>query len=162
MFKPYTPHLSRCAVARSQGYDYVRGKLKIPGGSMPKEKDKLKTLLQRDREVHVSVIGRKSGKVTTRPVWFVLDQDKLYLLPVQGSETQWYENLMRNPWMQISARSAAKEFQATLVSDPKAVSSVAEKFRQKYGAADVKKYYSKFDVAVVVDLANDKNSAAKK
>jgi len=64
--------------------------------------------------------------------------------------------------MQISARSAAEESQATLVSDPKAVSSVAEKFRQKYGAADVKKYYSKFDVAVVVDLANDKNSAAKK
>jgi hypothetical protein len=29
------------------------------------------------------------------------------------------------------------------------VSSVIEKFRAKYGAADVKKYYSKFDVALV-------------
>jgi hypothetical protein len=27
-----------------------------------------------------------------------------------------------------------------------------EKFREKYGARDVKKYYSKFDVAVVVDV----------
>jgi hypothetical protein len=27
-----------------------------------------------------------------------------------------------------------------------------EKFREKYGAADVKKYYSKFEVAVVVQL----------
>ena len=33
------------------------------------------------------------------------------------------------------------------------VSSVIEKFRDKYSARDVKKYYSKFDVAVVVDLA---------
>jgi hypothetical protein len=32
------------------------------------------------------------------------------------------------------------------------VSSVVENFRDKYAARDVKKYYSKFDVAVVVDL----------
>jgi hypothetical protein len=32
------------------------------------------------------------------------------------------------------------------------VKSVVEKFRQKYGARDVKKYYSKFDVAVQVEL----------
>lgn len=30
--------------------------------------------------------------------------------------------------------------------------SLIEKFREKYGAKDVKKYYSKFDVAVVVQL----------
>jgi hypothetical protein len=32
------------------------------------------------------------------------------------------------------------------------VKSVVEKFREKYGAGDVKKYYSKFDVAVRVEL----------
>ena len=32
------------------------------------------------------------------------------------------------------------------------VKFVIEKFREKYGAGDVKKYYSKFDVAVVVEL----------
>jgi len=30
---------------------------------------------------------------------------------------------------------------------------VVEKFRAKYGADDVKKYYSKFDVAVEVPLS---------
>jgi hypothetical protein len=29
---------------------------------------------------------------------------------------------------------------------------VVEKFRQKYGAADVKKYYSKLDVAALVQM----------
>jgi hypothetical protein len=29
---------------------------------------------------------------------------------------------------------------------------VIGKFREKYGAKDVKKYYSKFDVAVVIEL----------
>jgi hypothetical protein len=44
------------------------------------------------------------------------------------------------------------EFQAAPITDDKAVKSVVERFREKYGAKDVKKYYSKFDVAVVVEL----------
>jgi hypothetical protein len=38
------------------------------------------------------------------------------------------------------------------VTGAEAVSSVVEKFREKYGANDVKKYYSRFDVAVLVEL----------
>ena len=44
------------------------------------------------------------------------------------------------------------EFRATPVTGAKAVSSVVEKFREKYGAKDVKKYSSKFDVAVVTEM----------
>jgi|SRR5208282_640850 hypothetical protein len=119
---------------------------------MPTKNEKLKTLLARDREITISVIGRKSGKSISRPVWFVLEGDKLYLLPVEGSDTQWYQNLLHKPWIQVATRTASAEFQAALVTDPKIVSSVVEKFRQKYGAGDVKKYYSKLDVAVVVDF----------
>jgi hypothetical protein len=38
------------------------------------------------------------------------------------------------------------------ITESAAVKSVIEKFREKYGAKDVKKYYSKFDVAVSVEL----------
>jgi hypothetical protein len=38
------------------------------------------------------------------------------------------------------------------VIDAKSVKSVIERFREKYGAKDVKKYYSGFDAAVVVKL----------
>ena len=34
-------------------------------------------------------------------------------------------------------------------TDAKAVKSVVERFREKYGTEDVRKYYSKFDVAGV-------------
>jgi hypothetical protein len=121
---------------------------------MPTAKEKLKTLLARDREIKISVIGRKTGRVVSRPVWFVLEGDKLYLLPVEGSDTQWFQNLLRNPWLRVSTRSAEADFKGTPITDPKEVQSVVEKFRQKYGAGDVKKYYSKFDVAVVVNLAD--------
>jgi hypothetical protein len=46
----------------------------------------------------------------------------------------------------------AAEFRAMPITGAKAVNSVVEKFQEKYGARDVKKYYSKFNVAVVVEL----------
>jgi deazaflavin-dependent oxidoreductase (nitroreductase family) len=98
------------------------------------------------------VIGRKSGQTISIPVWFVFEGEKLYLLPVQGSETQWYKNVLQNPSIRIDARGVGAELRASPVTDVKAVKLVVEKFREKYGTKDVKKYYSKFDVAVVVEL----------
>jgi hypothetical protein len=56
------------------------------------------------------VIGRKSGRTISNPVWFVLDGENLYLLPMQGSDTQWYKNLLKNPKMRIDARGTEAEF----------------------------------------------------
>src|SRR2546428_543197 len=117
---------------------------------MAGSKNDLKDRLTRYRQIKISVIGRKSGKTISIPVWFVREGQKLYLLPVQGSETQWYKNVLKNPSIRIEARGVEAEFRATPITETKAVESVIEKFRQKYGAKDVKKYYSKFDVAVVV------------
>jgi deazaflavin-dependent oxidoreductase (nitroreductase family) len=116
---------------------------------MTKRNDTLADRLSRSSEITISVTGRKSGHTTSRPVWFVSEDDKLYLLPVQGSDTQWYKNVLKNPAIRIKARGADAEFQGVPVTDAGQVSSVVEKFRAKYGASDVKKYYSKFDVAVV-------------
>jgi len=71
---------------------------------------------------------------------------------VRGSETQWYKNVLKHPSIRIDARGAAAEFHAVPVTDQKRVLFVIEKFRSKYGAGDVKKYYSKFDVAVVAHM----------
>jgi deazaflavin-dependent oxidoreductase (nitroreductase family) len=115
----------------------------------PAKNDVLKDHLSRYREIKISVTGRKSGRTISIPVWFVFEDDKLYLLPVQGSDTQWYKNVLKNPSIRIDARGAEGEFNAVPITDAKQVSSVVEKFRTKYGASDVKKYYSNFDVAVV-------------
>jgi deazaflavin-dependent oxidoreductase (nitroreductase family) len=119
---------------------------------MPTPNDALKDRLSRYREINLTVTGRRSGRTISQPVWFVLDDDKVYLLPVRGSDTQWYKNVLNDPSIRIDARGAEAEFQAALIADPTRVSSVVEKFRNKYGAGDVKKYYSKFDVAVVAQM----------
>ena len=60
--------------------------------------------------------------------------------------------MLKNPQIRIEARGADAEFRAVSITNAEAVKSVTERFREKYGKSDVKKYYSKFDVAVVVDV----------
>ncbi len=119
---------------------------------MPVQNDALKDRLPRSREINITVTGRKSGRSISNPIWFVSEEDKLYLLPVKGSDTQWYKNVLKKPMVRIDARGAQAELEAIPTTDPKQVSSVVEKFRAKYGAGDVKKYYSNFDVAVVAQM----------
>jgi deazaflavin-dependent oxidoreductase (nitroreductase family) len=112
----------------------------------------LKVRLSRSREIKISLTGRKSGRTISNPVWFVLDGNKLSLLPVKGSDTQWYKNVLIDPSIQIEAGGTKAELKALPVTDAKQVSSVVEQFRDKYGASDVRKYYSKFDVAVLAQV----------
>ena len=118
---------------------------------MPAQND-LKDRLSRYREIKITVTGRRSGRKISNLVWFVFADDKLYLVPVQGSDTQWYKNVLKNPSMRIRAGAADAELKVAPITDSKQVSSVVEKFRSKYGPGDVKKYYSKFDVAVTATL----------
>jgi hypothetical protein len=117
-----------------------------------KDTNSLKERLTRYRQIKLSVIGRKSGKTISIAVWFVLESEKLYLLPVQGSDTQWYRNVLKNSQIRIDARDAEGDLRVKPITGLEAVKSVVEKFREKYGAGDVRKYYSKFDVAVVGEL----------
>lgn len=119
---------------------------------MVTSKDVLKERLGRYRQITISVIGRKTGRRITIPVWFVVEGDELHLLPVAGSETQWYKNVRKNRVIGIDARGVEAEFRAVPVTGAEAVKAVVEKFREKYGVGDVKKYYSGFDVAVLVRL----------
>jgi len=118
---------------------------------MSTQKENLRDRLSRYRQIRLSVIGRKSGKTISNPVWFVAEGEKLYLLPVHGSDTQWYRNVLKNPQIRIDARGSDAKLEAKPITKSDAVKSVIEKFREKYGGSDVKRYYSKLDVAVVAE-----------
>jgi deazaflavin-dependent oxidoreductase (nitroreductase family) len=115
-------------------------------------KDDLKSHLARSRAITITVTGRKSGRAICMPVWFVFENGKLYLVPVTGSDTQWYKNVLKNPSILVEAGGAEAKVNVTPVIDYKQVSSIVEKFRTKYGPREIKKYYSKLDVAVTADL----------
>ena len=122
------------------------------GANMAARTD-IKESLTKYQEINISVTGRKSGRTISIPVWFVFEGGRLYLLPVQGTNTQWFKNVQEKPSIRIDAGDATAESQVLPITDARQVASVVEKFRTKYGNNDVKKYYSKFDVAVLVQLS---------
>jgi deazaflavin-dependent oxidoreductase (nitroreductase family) len=121
---------------------------------MPPHNDSLKSILARSSEITIRVTGRKSGRTISNPIWFVAEGETLYLLPVQGTATQWYKNILQNPSIRIAAGSTESQVQAVPITDSHTVTSIIEKFRAKYGPADVKKYYSNPNVALRIDLSS--------
>ena len=71
-------------------------------------------------------------------------------MPVKGSDTQWYKNVLKNASMRIEVSGSTMELKAVPVTDAAQVKSVIEKFRRKYGTSGVN-LYSKLDVAVVAE-----------
>jgi hypothetical protein len=116
---------------------------------------KMAQLLDDIQELDITVTGRKSGKNISLPVWFVRQQDRLYLLPVRGSDTQWYRNVLQTPVLTIAAKGTSAGVKAQFIKDPQRISNIADQFRNKYGAGEVRKYYSKFDVALEIELPQE-------
>jgi hypothetical protein len=110
--------------------------------------------LNRVSEIRLSVKGRKSGRDISRPVWFVQEGNTLHLLPVQGSDTNWYRNLLVDSTLKISVNGEGEEIpvRGKPITDSNRIGDIVRKFKSKYGEGDVKKYYPKVDVAVEVPL----------
>lgn len=109
--------------------------------------------LDSSQEIQLIVTGRKSGQEISLPVWFVRDGDRLYLVPVTGTDSNWYRNVLKEPTIRVVAGSAQLIARATPVTDPARVSEILDMFRAKYGARDVAAYYPKPNVAVEVPLS---------
>jgi deazaflavin-dependent oxidoreductase (nitroreductase family) len=114
--------------------------------------NELKSALQDADEVDLTVTGRKSGHQSTRPVWFVLEGDKVLLVPVTGTDSNWYRNIEKTPEIGLRADGAEFSADAKPTDDPAAVDHAAEVFGEKYGADKVKEYYPKLNAAVEVPL----------
>lgn len=103
-------------------------------------------------ELQITVTGRNSGREHSTPVWFVRDEKTVFLMPTRGSKNQWYKNVLKSRRIRISSGKVSLDLTAKPISDSKKVSFVADKFRKKHGATDVKKYYTGFDAAVELSL----------
>ena len=115
-------------------------------------KDDLYQRLDRVYKIRLGIKGRKSGRDIPRPVWFVHEGNTLYLLPVQGSDTSWYKNLLVDPMLKISVNGMEISTKGKSITDDNKVNDIVKKFKSNYGEGEVKKYYTKFDVAVEVPL----------
>jgi hypothetical protein len=106
------------------------------------------TALQDRKEISITVKVRRSGREVTLPVWFTREGSTVWLLPLHGSHTQWYRNVLADPT--IIVRAGGRELSAggRPRTDRTAVQRVLDQFRQKYGTGDVARYYDHSDAVV--------------
>src|SRR6267378_3992415 len=107
----------------------------------------LKSSLTKEKEIELTVTGRKSGKHIPRPVWFALRGTELLLLPVTGTNSQWYKNILRNPEVKITSSGQTITGKLRPITGKREVGGVIHLFEEKYGIRDVKRYYPNPNVA---------------
>jgi hypothetical protein len=106
--------------------------------------------LEEHDQITIAVEGRRSERIIANPVWFVLHGGSLWLLPVRGSRTEWYRNLLVSPRIKIQTGREELNALARTVDDPKTVKLVVEWFKEKYTSTEIARYYTGLDVAVEV------------
>ena len=111
-----------------------------------------KDAAQQATEVNLTVTGRKSGRESTRPIWFVEEGDRLLLLPVSGTGSNWYRNVLKTPEVRLAADGQELRTSVRPIEERAQVADVVEKFRAKYGNDQVEQYYPDQDAAVEVPL----------
>ena len=112
-------------------------------------------LLQRLREandVNITVSGRKSKKKRSAPVWFVVDGRTVKLVPMKGTDTPWFKNLVEDHQIGLGVGGTTVTLKATIKKDPKETERVLGLFRTKYRSMWSESYYPKRDVLVEVPV----------
>ena len=141
------PGHKRVKPAKRQG----RGRARYNGGAMPE--DKFTDALKKAKEIKITVIGRNTGKEISLPVWFVHEKDTLWLLPVNGSKTQWYQNLLKKPTITIKVGKEERTLNAHVLKTTTTVRGVIQSFQQKYKPEMIARFYpGPLDVAVKVEM----------
>ena len=98
----------------------------------------------------VGLTVKRSGKWTTRLVWFAVDGATIYLLPMYGADTKWYKYATANPEIELSVRGKKVRAEAKRVLDAQKLADVIVRFRSKYG--ELERYYKKLDIAVAATI----------
>ncbi|MCL4435673.1 MAG: nitroreductase family deazaflavin-dependent oxidoreductase [Thaumarchaeota archaeon] len=113
-------------------------------------------MLSNAQELEVTVKGRRSGQSRRVPVWFVYDASRIYLLPVNGSDSEWFKNVLVNPSVRVSVAGRSVNLVAKPLTDPRVVKRVVEKFIRKYGEEEIQTWYQKLDAALELPVPADR------
>jgi deazaflavin-dependent oxidoreductase (nitroreductase family) len=112
---------------------------------------KAEKAVKSNQEIVVTSLGRKSKNEISTPLWFVPMGDKIFLLPMEGTHSNWYKNVESSPSIKIKIGDYEKQgVKPRVVKNKELIQTVLERFREKYTFAEVAKYYKVFDVTVEI------------
>lgn len=85
--------------------------------------------------IEITTVGRRSGKRHTRPIWFVVEEGRIYVQAGREGKTDWYQNLLAKPSAELHHGGYTFRVRATPVTDPARVERIHALFLDKYRSA---------------------------
>jgi deazaflavin-dependent oxidoreductase (nitroreductase family) len=87
----------------------------------------------REREVHFTTIGRKTGKPRRVTIWIGTDGKRLYIRSGQGMRRDWPQNLLAKGEGVVGLGKTEVKVKPRLVTDPAEARAASGLYRSKYG-----------------------------
>jgi deazaflavin-dependent oxidoreductase (nitroreductase family) len=104
------------------------------GGTMPSTHVDL-TALAKERTLEITTVGRKSGKRRTVEVWFVAENDHVFVQAGVKGRKGWLANVRSDPEVGLDIAGTKLHGHATIVNDEAERKRIIEMFRHKYWLA---------------------------
>jgi deazaflavin-dependent oxidoreductase (nitroreductase family) len=92
--------------------------------------------LSAEKVLYLTTTGRKTLKPRTVEIWFVMSQQRVYLLAEHGVKAQWVRNIQANPEARIQIGQHCFRVRGRILDDARdhqEWQAVADLSRQKYG-----------------------------
>jgi deazaflavin-dependent oxidoreductase (nitroreductase family) len=87
----------------------------------------------REREVHLTTYGRKTGKPYRVTIWIGTDGNRLYIRSGEGLRRHWPQNLLARGEGMLQLGKASVKVKPRLVTDPAEARGVSSLYKRKYG-----------------------------
>jgi hypothetical protein len=89
--------------------------------------------MAKEKEVHLTTYGRKTGKESSVTIWIVTDGKKVYIRSGQGLKRHWPKNLLERPEGTVQLDGKAVRFKSRHIIDPAEARHSSRLYGPKYG-----------------------------
>ena len=87
----------------------------------------------KEKEVHLTTYGRKTGKESSVTIWIVTDGKKVYIRSGQGLKRHWPKNLLERPEGTVQLDGNVVRFNSRHITDPVEARYSSKLYGPKYG-----------------------------
>jgi deazaflavin-dependent oxidoreductase (nitroreductase family) len=91
--------------------------------------------IERASTIELTTTGRKTGKEHTKPIWFVVSEQKIVVQAGKSGKTDWYRNLLKMPSGIVRQDGYSFRVRARQVTDPGRIGAIHRLFLKKYTSA---------------------------
>jgi hypothetical protein len=89
--------------------------------------------MAKEKEVHLTTYGRKTGKESSVTIWIVTDGKKVYIRSGQGMKRHWPKNLLERPDGTVQLDGKVVRFKSRHITDPAEARYSSKLYGPKYG-----------------------------